>query len=129
MTHGRGADYVIVTVGSLSAMQQAYQYSAPHGLTVIVGLPPCGGTITIPAMLPAERMITSSNMGSTKLSVEVPKLVELYTAGKLMLDELITARFPLSKINEAIEAVEKGQALRNVIMFDTTSKSRTKRSK
>jgi S-(hydroxymethyl)glutathione dehydrogenase/alcohol dehydrogenase len=117
LTGGRGADYVFVTVGSLSAVQQGFSMSGPRGMTVVVGLPPRGGTITIPAFLPGERMITSSNMGTTRLSAEVPKLVALYQSGRLKLDELITARYPLSQINEAIESVEKGQALRNVIMF------------
>jgi Zn-dependent alcohol dehydrogenase len=57
-------------------------------------------------------------MGSTRLGVSVPRLIELYQHGRLKLDELITDRYPLERINEAIEAVEKGQALRNVIMFD-----------
>jgi S-(hydroxymethyl)glutathione dehydrogenase/alcohol dehydrogenase len=57
-------------------------------------------------------------MGTTQLHTEIPKLVELYKAGILKLDELITARYPLAKINEAIELVEKGKALRNVITFE-----------
>jgi S-(hydroxymethyl)glutathione dehydrogenase / alcohol dehydrogenase len=57
-------------------------------------------------------------MGSTNLQVEIPKLVDLYQAGKLKLAELITKHFRLEQINEAIESVERGEALRNVIMFD-----------
>ena len=117
LTGGRGADYVFVTVGSLSAIQQGYTFLGTRGMLVVVGLPPRGGTVTVPGFMPGERTITSSNMGTTKLSVEIPKLVDLYKSGKLMLDELITARYPIERINEAIEAVEKGQALRNVIMF------------
>ena len=56
-------------------------------------------------------------MGSTNLQIHIPQLVTLYKAGKLKLDELITRRFPLEQVNEAIQEVEKGQALRNVIMF------------
>ncbi len=59
-----------------------------------------------------------SFMGSTRVSVGVPRLINLYEHGRLKLDELITARYPLEQINEAIDAVEKGQALRNVIVFD-----------
>lgn len=62
-------------------------------------------------------MLTSSGMGTTRLSVDVPRLVTLYQAGRLKLDELITGRYPLEQINEAIESVERGEALRNVIMF------------
>jgi S-(hydroxymethyl)glutathione dehydrogenase/alcohol dehydrogenase len=56
-------------------------------------------------------------MGSTRLSIDVPRLVGLYQRGGLLLDELITARYPLEEINEAIEAVERGESLRNVIVF------------
>jgi Zn-dependent alcohol dehydrogenase len=54
-------------------------------------------------------------MGSTRLSVDVPRLVDLYRQGRLKLDELVTARYPLDRIDEA---VERGEALRNVIVFD-----------
>ncbi|MEZ4583779.1 MAG: hypothetical protein R3A10_19445 [Caldilineaceae bacterium] len=58
------------------------------------------------------------NMGSTRLLVDIPRLVELYKAGRLKLDELITKRYRLEEINEAIESMERGEALRNVIIFD-----------
>jgi S-(hydroxymethyl)glutathione dehydrogenase/alcohol dehydrogenase len=56
-------------------------------------------------------------MGSTRLGVDVPRLVERHHEGRLKLDELITARYPLERINEAIEAMEGGAALRNVVVF------------
>ena len=49
--------------------------------------------------------------------IDLPFLIDLYKAGKFKLDELITGRYPLDRINEAIDAVEKGEALRNVIVF------------
>ena len=45
----------------------------------------------------------------------MPALVDLYKQGRLKLDELVSGRFPLEKINEAIAGVTKGAALRNVI--------------
>ena len=51
------------------------------------------------------------------MSVDVPMLIDLYKAGHLKLDELITNRYPLEQINEAIECAERGEALRNVIIF------------
>jgi Zn-dependent alcohol dehydrogenase len=56
-------------------------------------------------------------MGSARLDVDVPKLVELYREGRLKLDELITGRFPLEQINEAVTSVKAGRSLRNVIVF------------
>lgn len=56
-------------------------------------------------------------MGSARLPIDVPKLVELYTQGRLKLDELITERFPFERINEAIASSRAGAALRNVVVF------------
>ena len=56
-------------------------------------------------------------MGSSRIQIDVPKIVELYKQGRVKLDELITKRYPLEKINEAISAVVRGEALRNVIVF------------
>jgi len=117
LTSGRGADYVFVTVGSTTVIQQGFAMSGPRGMIVVVGLPPRTETLTLPPFFRGERMLTSSWMGSTRLSVDVPNLVALYQAGRLKLDELITARYSLEQINEAIESVEKGEALRNVIVF------------
>lgn len=117
LTSGRGADYVFVTVGSTAAIEQGFQMLAPRGMEVVVGLPPAKETITLPAFFQGEKVVTSSNMGGTCLSRDVPRMVALYQAGRLKLGELITARYPLQRINEAIESVEKGEALRNVIVF------------
>ena len=119
MTGGRGADYVFVTVGSAKAMEQGFSMSGTCGTTVMVGLPNFKDSLsfqTFPFIM-GERTLTGSYMGTTHLETEVPKLVNLYQEGILKLDELITARYPLDQINEAIEAVERGEALRNVITF------------
>jgi S-(hydroxymethyl)glutathione dehydrogenase/alcohol dehydrogenase len=119
LTGGRGADYVFVTVGNAKAIEQGVAMSAPRGMTLIVGLPGFKDTISFSpfVFIKEERTLTGSFMGTTELHTEIPKLIELYKAGKLKLDELITGRYPIEKINEAIESVMKGQALRNVIIF------------
>jgi Zn-dependent alcohol dehydrogenase len=89
-------------------------------MTVIVGLPASGDMLQIPPFIfiKDERVLTGSYMGTTQFQTEIPRLIALYKAGILKLDELITHRFPLGKINEAIAEVEQGKALRNVIMFE-----------
>ena len=52
-----------------------------------------------------------------RVSVDIPFLARLYLEGALKLDELISGRYPLEHINEAIEDVRRGTALRNVIVF------------
>ena len=91
LTGGQGADYVFVTVGSSAALQQAFSMLAKRGSAVMVGLPP----VTDPMLsLPAgefaltEKTLTGGFMGSTRLSVDIPRLIDLYKAGRYKLDEL-----------------------------------------
>ncbi len=119
VTEGRGADYVFITVGNARAVEQGVAMSAPRGMTVIVGIPKMGENLNLSpfVFIREERVLTGSFMGTTQLHTQIPKLIELYKNGILKLDELITARYPLEQINEAIESVERGEALRNVITF------------
>jgi Zn-dependent alcohol dehydrogenase len=119
LTEGRGADYAFITVGSSLAIQQASQMIHKGGIAVIVGMP---ANDDVEFNLNAHHMtdgrtVMGSLMGSTRLSVDIPRLVELYRQDRLLLDELITSRYPLEQINEAIESVERGQELRSVIIF------------
>ena len=119
LTEGRGADYVFVTVGSVKAIEQGITYLRRGGTLVIVGMPAIGAKMQFEAVDFADntQRMLGSKMGSTRLRVDVPKLVTLYQQGRLKLDELVTNRYPLEQINEAIAAVKRGEALRNVIVF------------
>ena len=119
LTQGRGVDYVFVTVGSSVAGQQALTLIRPGGTVTLVGIPEIGATLPISPFFNViqEQKIIGSSMGSTRLSVDIPRLVDLYQAEQLKLDELVTKHYPLEEINEAIESMERGEALRNVIMF------------
>lgn len=120
LTHGRGADYVFVAAGSPKAFEQGLDLLAPSGTLVIVGMPPTGQKIEVEAgnIAGSGQKILGSKMGSTRLRIDIPKLVALYEAGNLKLDELITGRYPLDQINEAIDEVRADKALRNVIIFE-----------
>ena len=119
ITGGRKADFVFVTVGVAGAAEQAISLMKRNGSVVLVGMPPSGVSATFdPGWLAADgQKILGSKMGSARLPVDVPKIVELYGQGRLKLDELITERFPFEKINEAIASSRKGAALRNVVTF------------
>lgn len=118
-TGGRGADFVFVTVGSGQAITDSLGLLRRAGTLVVVGMPASGVKASIEAVDLADnaQVIIGSKMGSTRLRVDVPKLVELYAQKRLKLDELITKRYSLNQINEAITAVNNAAALRNVIVF------------
>lgn len=119
LTGGRGADYVFVTVGSERAISQSFEMLRKRGTTVIIGLVPNNGTAPLPVRQVAltEVRVLGSFLGSTRLSVAFPQFTELYRQKRLKLDELITATFPLERINDAIAIVDRGEAVRNVITF------------
>ncbi len=118
-TGGRRADFVFVTVGARPAIEQSLALVRPNGSVVIVGMTAAGVTASFdPAQLAGHgQRIIGSKMGSSRIRVDVPKIVELYQGGRLKLDELISDRYKLEQINEAIASVVRGDALRNVIVF------------
>jgi len=119
LTEGRGVDYAFATVGSPRAIEQAVNMVHQTGTAVIVGMPTnAEAMFSVSAHhMTNGRSIMGSPMGSTRLFVDVPRLVQLYQDGRLKLDELITKRYPLAQINDAITSMERGEALRNVIVF------------
>ncbi len=120
LTGGRGVDYTFITVGAGIAYNSAFKYLAPKGEVIAVGMPPSDVVANwIPVNLAyMGQSIRGSKMGDTVLSRDIPYLIDLYQKGDLLLDELITGRFPLNHINEAIEEVKLGKVRRNVIVFD-----------
>ncbi len=119
LTGGRGADYVFVTVGAKAAIDESYSLLATGGAVVIVGMPASGVRCEIdPSELASKsQRILGSKMGSARIEIDIPNLIALYRDGRLKLDELISGRFELQQINEAIASVKAGEALRNVIVF------------
>lgn len=119
LTAGRGVDHVFVTVGARAAFDSAFSYLTKNGTVVIVGMPPTGVHASYdPGTMAAwNQKILGSKMGEADIARDIPVLLEHYRAGRLRLDELVSGRYPLREINEAIAAVKAGTALRNVIVF------------
>ena len=118
-TGGRGADFVFEAAGSKAAIEQGLGLLARGGALVIVGMPASGVTVEVDpgTVAGVGQRILGSKMGSARLPVDIPRLVDLYHAGRLKLDELISGRYPLEGVNEAVAGVQRGEALRNVIVF------------
>lgn len=117
---GRGADAVIVTVGAIPAYDSAPRYLAGGGKVIMVGMPHSGQVSTYePVMLAAVGQgMVGSKMGDVVIQRDIPWMVDLYLQGRLKLDELISGRWTLDQINDAIADTKTGAARRNVIMFD-----------
>lgn len=120
LTGGRGADYVFVTVGAVRAYEQALGLCAAGGAVVMAGMTANDEVMRLNPGNTAylEQSLVGSRMGSTVLTRDIPRLIDYYRQGRLKLDELISNRYPLERINEAIEDARTGRSRRNVILFD-----------
>lgn len=119
LTGGRGVDFVFVAAGGSSALQSGFPLLAKGGSLVIVGMTRNGDTSVLDSTTIANsnQRILGSKMGSSRLQSDIPRLLSLYHAGQLKLDELVSGRFALSDINVAIGEVKADKALRHVIEF------------
>ena len=116
---GRGADAVFVTVGAIPAYEQAPRYLAGGGQVIMVGMPHSGAEATYEPVnfAAAGQGMVGSKMGEVVIKRDIPWMIDLYDQGRLMLDELISNRWTLDQINEAIADTKSGGARRNVIVF------------
>ena len=112
-----GVDYAFEVIGLPQTMEQAYGMIRKGGTAVMVGMPPSGSHVTFPAFsfFYDEKSIKGSMFGSARPSVDIPRLLELYRNHQLRLDELITRHYPLEHVNEAYDAMLKGEVARSVI--------------
>ncbi len=118
---GRGADAVFVSVGAVAAYDDAPRYLAPRGRLVMVGMPHSGERAAYEPVIIAAlgQGMLGAKMGEVVLARDIPWMVDLWRQGRLKLEALVSGRWPLERINEAIADTVSGAARRNVILFDT----------
>jgi len=119
LTDGKGVEYAFEAIGLPATMRQAYDSLRKRGMAVVVGVTPMTAEVSVPVMslVYEERILTGSVYGSSRPSIDIPKLIALYRTGKLKLDELLTRRYPFAQINEAYDALERGEVARSIVTF------------
>jgi S-(hydroxymethyl)glutathione dehydrogenase/alcohol dehydrogenase len=117
---GGGVDYGFEAVGLNATARQAYDSTKRGGTTVLVGVITSREELSLPGfdVVMNEKTILGSTMGSIGFRVAMPRFVDLYTKGELLLDEIISARRPLEEINLCFDEMRRGAAARNVIVFE-----------
>jgi S-(hydroxymethyl)glutathione dehydrogenase / alcohol dehydrogenase len=116
---GGGADYTFEAIGLKAVAEQAYEAIAPGGVATIVGMIPLGQKVEVhgPTLL-REKRIQGCFMGSNRFRIDMPRIIELYTQGRINLDDMISRRGKLEDVNEAFRAMKAGEVARTVLMFD-----------
>ena len=115
-----GVDYGFEAVGSNETVRQAYDMTRRGGTLVMVGVITSREELTLPGfdVVMNEKCVLGSTMGSIGFRIAMPRFVELYLSGKLLLDEIISARRPLEEINLCFDEMRAGSAARSVIVFE-----------
>jgi S-(hydroxymethyl)glutathione dehydrogenase / alcohol dehydrogenase len=116
---GGGADYSFECIGNVNTMRQALECCHKGwGVSVIIGVAAAGQEIsTRPFQLVTGRVWKGTAFGGARGRTDVPKIVDWYMDGKINIDDLITASYPLDRINEAFDAMHQGQGIRSVVTF------------
>jgi S-(hydroxymethyl)glutathione dehydrogenase/alcohol dehydrogenase len=117
---GGGADFVFECIGLAPTVQQAVAMTGRGGTTVLVGVVPITEMVPLPIadLTLQEKKVTGSYMGSNRFRFDMPKYIDFYLDGRLYLDEIISSRIDLEDVNEAFDRMRKGEAARQVIVFD-----------
>ena len=119
LTDGRGADFAFEAVGIPALQQEALRAIRPGGTVVLVGLSSVKESTNLSGAFIArqEKTIRGSYYGSVNARRDFPLFLDMYLAGKLNLDDLVTRRFRLDEINEAYRAMLEGEVARGLIVF------------
>jgi S-(hydroxymethyl)glutathione dehydrogenase / alcohol dehydrogenase len=114
-----GADFSFECVGNTNTMRQALECThRGWGTSIIVGVAPSGQEIsTRPFQLVTGRNWRGTAFGGARGRTDVPKIVDWYMEGKIIIDDLITHTMPLEQINTAFDLMHEGKSIRSVVVF------------
>jgi S-(hydroxymethyl)glutathione dehydrogenase/alcohol dehydrogenase len=117
LTDGIGPDVVFEVVGHPALQRQAHEMTRAGGRTILVGVPGMDAELCVNSffMTIGEKQVRGCFYGSARPDRDFPWILELYRAGRLDLDRLVTQTLPLERINEAFDAMRKGEHLRTIV--------------
>ncbi|MEB8336879.1 Zn-dependent alcohol dehydrogenase [Streptomyces endophyticus] len=120
ITGKTGVDYAFEAIGLPATIELAYEALAPGGTAVVVGQVAEGKKISIDpfVMSDREKTLTGCNYGSCRPPIDFPILVDLYMNDRLPLDSLIERAIGIDEINDAFDAMIRGETARRVIIHE-----------
>ncbi|HKT71360.1 MAG TPA: S-(hydroxymethyl)glutathione dehydrogenase/class III alcohol dehydrogenase [Steroidobacteraceae bacterium] len=118
LTEG-GADYSFECIGNVQVMRQALECChRGWGQSIIIGVAGAGQEIsTRPFQLVTGRVWKGTAFGGARGRTDVPRIVDWYMENKINIDDLITHRLPLERINEGFDLMTKGESIRSVVVY------------
>ena len=116
---GGGADYSFECIGNVKVMRQALECChRGWGQSIIIGVAGAGQEIsTRPFQLVTGRVWKGTAFGGARGRTDVPRIVDWYMEKSINIDDLITHRLPLERINEGFDLMERGESIRSVVVY------------
>jgi propanol-preferring alcohol dehydrogenase len=114
LTSGRGVDFVYEFVGRKETLQDSMSILSRGGKLVLIGYSEDNLTLDPRRTVREELQVAGSRASSKYETVEVVRLV---SEGKFKLEPLISHRIPLEKVNDGLDLVRRGKAIRAVVMI------------
>lgn len=120
-----GVDVAFEMAGSVKALESAMAMTRRGGTTVTAGLPPPDARlpVNVVSLVAEERTLKGSYIGSCVPVRDVPCYIALYRSGKLPVDHLMSGTLTLEEINTGFDRLHRGEAARQVIVFDWHSEA------
>lgn len=120
LTQGQGVDYAFEAIGLPLPIEQAYDSVRKGGTCVVSGIcrTDARAAINVNQLVYAEKTLKGTLYGSARPRIDLPHLMEMHQAGSLLLDELLTRTYRLEEINEAYDALDRGEVARSLILWE-----------
>ncbi|MGB8403992.1 MAG: zinc-binding dehydrogenase, partial [Mycobacterium sp.] len=120
ITGRRGADIVFEAVGRSATIDTAIRATRRGGTTCVVGAAMPGDNLSLSAydLFMNAKTLVGCQYGSVVPGRDFPLLLDLWRAGRLPLEQLISKRVALDEVNEAFDDLGAGRGIRTVIVND-----------
>ena len=113
-----GADHVFECVGHPGLIQAATAMLDWGGQAILLGVPKMGTEASfVVSDLYHDKSVLGCRYGSARPQHDIPLLIDLYQRGELLLDELVTATYPLDDVSRALEELHAGKLARGVLQI------------
>ena len=115
---GGGVDYSFEAIGRAQTVRQAFDMLNVGGTATVIGMVPSKDVVELRGIdFLQEKKIQGSMMGSNQFRTDIPRMIDMYLGGRLLLDEMVSATIGLDAVNEGYQMMKNGEVARTVITF------------
>jgi alcohol dehydrogenase len=113
-----GVRHALEAAGSARVLSDAWAVTARGGTTVAIGLPHPSQQLRVPAaqLVGEARTLVGSYLGGAVPERDLPRMIELWRAGRLPVERLHSASLPLDDVNVAMDTLADGDTVRQVLL-------------